>query len=108
MARKLTKLEAKIMKAAEVPGRPLPLRGEGIGPSPLPVLPDLAGVVEVRSLRKRHDALAREMIRRGYRHDSPLPEFPSVKKGGEVDRSASLRELLRRCPECRRNLMVQK
>jgi hypothetical protein len=57
---------------------------------------------EPASITARHLALAVEMERRGYHHASPLdspawPNYATVK----VDVTASLAELLRRCPECR-------
>jgi len=63
------------------------------------------GLVEVRSIRPRHDALVREMRRRHMNHASPLPRrMPFAEKGGpfgRVDREASLTELRRRCRRCR-------
>ncbi|HLK46254.1 MAG TPA: hypothetical protein VKT18_09695, partial [Acidimicrobiales bacterium] len=51
---------------------------------------------------RRHDELAREMVRRGYRHDSPLlADFDEAAAPGVVDERASLRELASRCEECR-------
>lgn len=57
---------------------------------------------EPRSLKARHDLLAEEMAARGFNHKSPMPDIdlghlPDV----FVDAEASLRELLRRCPECK-------
>ena len=59
------------------------------------------GLLELASLRRRHDELVSEMMRRGYRHSSPLGRVPR-RKGGKVDRRANARELARRCAECRR------
>ena len=58
------------------------------------------GQVEPQNLKARHDALADEMSRRGYRHLSPLENFPDA-PFGLVDRDASLQELIRRCRNCR-------
>ena len=57
------------------------------------------GLLELGSLRSRHDELVVEMLRRGYRHNSPLGPVPR-RKGGKVDRPANARELARRCPDC--------
>src|SRR5512137_1557347 len=59
-------------------------------------------LLEPRSLRARHDALAAEMGRRGYRHASPLGRVAlhalgSDMLGHRVDAGASLAELLSRC-----------
>ena len=64
-------------------------------------------LLEPRSLRSRHAELVREMRSRGYNHKSPLPKasiayLSRVDRNVKVDRAASLKELLRRCPECRR------
>ena len=59
------------------------------------------GLLDLARLRQRHDELVREMLRRGYRHNSPLGLVPR-RKGGRVDRRANARELARRCPDCRR------
>ena len=58
------------------------------------------GLVEVDNIRVRHDQLAAEMLRRGYRHKSPLTSYHSGP--GEVDAAANLIELARRCSDCRR------
>ncbi len=59
------------------------------------------GLLELHSLRQRHDELVAEMLRRGYRHNSPLGPVPR-RKGGKIDRRANRLELARRCPECLR------
>lgn len=61
------------------------------------------GLLEVMTLFERHDELVAEMLRRGYNHQSPMPEelreylYPA----GHVDRPNSLSELYHRCPRCR-------
>lgn len=57
------------------------------------------GLVETSSIVKRHNSLAGEMLRRGYNHRSPMPEF-QVPSAGAIDRLANLIELARRCPAC--------
>jgi hypothetical protein len=68
------------------------------------------GLLEPASLWWRHAKLVQEMLQRGYRHHSPLPELQQcsvavgrmIERGDRiVDREASLQELLRRCPRCR-------
>lgn len=60
------------------------------------------GLLDSRKLARRHDALAKEMNRRGYRHASPLArDFDSKAAIGDVDVNAALRELATRCEECR-------
>lgn len=59
------------------------------------------GLVEVHYLNRRHKELVQEMTRRGYKHHTPL-FFVSRKKVGRVDVRASVAELRRRCPACRK------
>lgn len=56
-------------------------------------------LLEPHNIRCRHDQLARELERRGYRHCSPLPEFVGV-RAGRINRHANLVELSRRCGQC--------
>ena len=58
------------------------------------------GLVELRSIRRRHAELVEEMIHRGFRHQSPLPDFRS-RRAGQVDAATNLKELARRCVDCR-------
>ena len=67
-------------------------------------------LLELKSLKKRHDDIAAEMVRRGYNHQSPLDwkeeEIDSVMqtnevKNSKVDRSLALGDLHSRCSECR-------
>lgn len=60
----------------------------------------LRGLLEPHSMRTRHDAIAAEMARRGYRHQSPLPPVLTT-HNGHVNTYDSLAELYRRCIDCR-------
>ena len=57
-------------------------------------------LMEPESMYSRHDELVAEMGARGYNHKSPM-KLLSVNMSRKIDREAALRELLRRCPECR-------
>ena len=62
--------------------------------------------IEPKSYKNRHDLLAKEMDKRGYKHNSPLeqPDFsylPEKQRSFVVDVEASIKELVRRCPNCR-------
>lgn len=64
----------------------------------------LAGFLAKRLLapqymHSRHKALSTEMVKRGYNHNSPMPEVVTRLRG-LVDLDESRAELLRRCPEC--------
>jgi hypothetical protein len=61
------------------------------------------GLVELRSIRRRHAELVVEMRRRGFRHHSPLPDF-GRRRAGSVDQIANLKELARRCSDCRKRI----
>jgi len=62
-------------------------------------------LLEIESLKKRHDELAQEMVRRKYYHTSPMEplnedlvrNIPKVK----INKEKSLKELLNRCSKCR-------
>jgi hypothetical protein len=61
--------------------------------------------IEPFSMKSRHDELAEEMMKRGYRHSSPyempnLSSYPWREKSRKVDLFLSLQDLLSRCPEC--------
>ncbi len=58
------------------------------------------GLVEVDRIRIRHDELAAEMERRGYRHSSPLRDDCPSFCAGRVNADENLSELARRCPQC--------
>lgn len=60
------------------------------------------GLLDSRALARRHDRLAKEMLRRGYRHASPLPrDFDATAAPGDIDDAAALEELAARCEACR-------
>ena len=62
------------------------------------------GLVEVHNVKRRHDELAQEMVRRGYCHNSPMQDSPLLARAGLVDVKRSLEELQFRCTECRRRI----
>jgi hypothetical protein len=61
------------------------------------------GLVEVGRIRVRHDELSEEIRRRGYRHESPLPQV-SLYSAGRINREENLLELGSRCPDCRERI----
>lgn len=65
-------------------------------------------LLEPLNLKKDHDQLVIEMLRRGYNHNTPLTYEPQILKylGEEylnhrIDLNASLCELLSRCNDCK-------
>jgi hypothetical protein len=67
------------------------------------------GQIEPLAMQTWHDALARELLRRGYRHESPytlppLDYLPLKDRLGRVDRETALENLTRRCAACRERI----
>ena len=61
------------------------------------------------SMQERHDQLAEEMLRRGYKHESPY-EQPDVFYLGDMldvepDIEANENDLIDRCDECAANIL---
>ena len=63
-----------------------------------------AGQLEPASIRRRHAALALEMRRRGFKHQSPLPLVHGKVPRGRVNVAMSVKDLKKRCPDCRARL----
>ncbi len=63
-----------------------------------------SGFVEIHNIKGRHDELVREMVRRGYRHNSPIVDSPFLVRSGFVDSQKSYEELRFRCAECERRI----
>ena len=59
-------------------------------------------LLEPAALAYRHRELVREMLKRGYKHDSLLVPVSGLKKFSafKVDKAASLKELTARCAAC--------
>ena len=57
------------------------------------------GLLEVHNLRKRHNLLAREMLRRGMNHKSSLPQFKKIKLG-KINIRTNEKDLFNRCGSC--------
>lgn len=55
--------------------------------------------VDTSRIQQRHDELAAELERRGYRHDSPL-SYDDALEQGTVDSDANREELRQRCARC--------
>ena len=60
-------------------------------------------LVEVHNIIKRHEELKKEMIRRGYKHNSPIKKIKLI-EAGFVDKKLNLKELCNRCKECGSNI----
>jgi hypothetical protein len=63
------------------------------------------GQVETHNIKPRHDALAKEMLRRGYRHNSPL-NFRTKRREGKVNARENVKELRKKCKECRKRISL--
>jgi len=62
------------------------------------------GFIEIHNIKRRHDELAQEMRRRGYRHNSPMKDSPFLPMSGSVESKKSCEELRFRCAECERRI----
>ena len=65
------------------------------------------GLIEVQSVKDRHEQLVVEMTRRGYNHKSPLPGFNSF-IAGSVNISDNIEELKKRCTDCKDRIKNEK
>ena len=61
------------------------------------------GLINVHHIKSRHSELVNEMKARGYNHKSELPEFNEW-VAGCVDPKKNIKELIRRCPECKKRI----
>lgn len=61
-------------------------------------------LLEVESLESRHEELVKEMVSRGYKHNSPFQGLlPHNIPNTKIDKMSALTELVNRCPECQKN-----
>jgi len=60
-------------------------------------------LVNPRGIAKRHEALKKEMKKRGMNHRSPLLLDCSQLPEAFVSTKKNLKDLLSRCPKCREN-----
>lgn len=63
------------------------------------------GLIEIHSLDARHQELIREMLSRGYHHNSPFPHDLVLWREGNIDPDKNILELMDRCPECRKRII---
>lgn len=67
--------------------------------------------IEPASMEKRHDELAKEMLRRGYNHQSPFEQpdisyLPKHEREAKVNLEKSFEDLKTRCPECCKSINI--
>lgn len=62
-----------------------------------------AGDIDTSEIQWRHDALTKEMKRRGYSHASPT-DYEDELGLGSVDRDGNLKELKDRCKKCQERI----
>jgi hypothetical protein len=65
--------------------------------------------IEPENMKKRHDQLVAEMIRRGYNHNSPyeqpdLSHLIPQERFALINMNISISDLMERCPECTKKL----
>lgn len=61
------------------------------------------GFVQIHSIVERHEELVKEMKKRGFNHQSALPDFQSWEEG-KVNIEFNLNDLSTRCCECRERI----
>ena len=61
------------------------------------------GLLAPSAMQTRHAQLVAEMLRRGYRHASPLETAGLQLPAGKVDRRVSIADLMARCSLCAAN-----
>jgi hypothetical protein len=66
------------------------------------------GLLNINSLKERHDRIAEEMIKRGMNHNSPLPKYKKSQKEYEINFLLNIKELHNRCIKCRRRIDERK
>lgn len=60
------------------------------------------GLLETHNLYNRHEELAQELRRRGYRHNSELDaKWKRAENAGSIDKKRNLEQLIERCTKCR-------
>ena len=64
-------------------------------------------LVEIHHIKARHDKLAAELLRRGCKHKSPLPEFESWNEG-KVSTLRNRKALRDRCSRCKKRQMTHR
>jgi len=62
------------------------------------------GLVNPPEIKRRHDQLAEEMIKRGMNHKSPLQEFEQPFIESPINVEENLKTLSERCPNCRQRI----
>jgi hypothetical protein len=67
-----------------------------------------SGLVEIHNIKRRHDELAQEMVRREYCHNSPINDPSLFARVGFVEAERSYEELQSRYAECRRRIQKTK
>ena len=65
--------------------------------------------IEPSSMESRHDEVAREMLRRKMNHKSPYTQpdisyLPEEQQYAKVDIDNSIKDLVDRCPECKKRI----
>lgn len=68
-------------------------------------------LLDPKSLVNRHNAIAQEMLNRGYKHLSPLDEpdlscLSDEERNIEIDKGLAKTELLSRCEKCKQRFLT--
>lgn len=66
------------------------------------------GLVEVHNIKRRHSELVAEMLKRGWKHNSPISELPELAEQGCIDKEKSMHLLFSRCKDCKERYEYEK
>lgn len=69
--------------------------------------------LEPLSIKKRHNELVDEMLKRNIKHNSPLPDYDigyltNAQLAHKIDSEKSLHDLINRCSGCKRKFLQEK
>lgn len=69
--------------------------------------------IEPENMQKRHDELVLEMLKRGYKHNSPyeqpdLSHLIGKERYAQIDINISINDLINRCAECAKKINKNK
>src|SRR3989344_8864139 len=65
------------------------------------------GLIETSKINSRHKEIVKEMLSRGFKHQSNLPKFKH-KNQGSMNKVKSLEELMKRCKRCKEKINKNK
>jgi hypothetical protein len=62
------------------------------------------GLVVVQDIKKRHDILAKEIVKRGFNHQSPIQLNIPLYEAGKINITDNIEDLSSRCEKCKERI----